>query len=380
MKKQNITSLTTLDFPGQTARESIRQYPAISVVIIGLNVERYLYHCIQSIRQSNYPQDKLELIYVDSRSIDRSCEIAGQLPEVRLIRLEDDQPNAAKARNAGALHAGHNLIQFVDADSYLHPDWLANAVNHIGRRVVAVAGGLNERYPNRNFFHRMTNLEWNLRWGKQGWSTKDQEANIFGGNVLIRRDLMLASDGYDSNLPAGEDPDLSMRMRHRGLSIRRLIIPMATHDINIGDFRTYFKRTRRTGNAYFQLASRHWRHERGYLGKILIRLIAGAILPPLLITAGILTGQIIPGAVMAAVVALRLVFKTGRFARMFSISRRLAFQYSLHLAMAVYPQFIGLTGAALAHLKQSMISKINSRKMDSLKPGKQFNLVGYPNR
>ncbi len=49
--------------------------PPIDIVIIGINVERYLYDCITSIRAADYPQELLNIIYVDGGSTDCSVTI-----------------------------------------------------------------------------------------------------------------------------------------------------------------------------------------------------------------------------------------------------------------------------------------------------------------
>lgn len=172
------------------------QLPSVSVVVIGLNVERFLRDCLKAITELDYPSKKLEIIYVDSGSVDGSQGIASTFRNVKILQLDSDDPSAAKGRNAGALAAHHSLIQFVDADSYLHPQWLRRAVEQMGDDVAAVSGRLSERYPDKNLFHRMAELEWNLWVDPKGeWTTAANDANTFGGNVLIRKSTLLAVDG-----------------------------------------------------------------------------------------------------------------------------------------------------------------------------------------
>ena len=325
-QKQNSTSL-----------------PAISVVIIGLNVERFLQKCILSVLNANYPKEKLELIYVDSGSTDKSLEIAKCFTNLRIIELDVLNPSAAMGRNAGYRAAVHQIVHFVDADSYLHPDWLKEAITFLKDDVAAVAGELKERYPDRNLYHRISNLEWNLRNGKNGWTTSEIEAKIFGGNVMILKDVLQATGGYDESIPAGEDPELSYRVRKAGLKILRLNLPMASHDINLANFRQYFKRSKRSGYAYAQIAAKHWRNAEKNMTQPLIRIIAGTITPLAIVLSGIVSGHLIIGLTIAFLVSFRLLLKVNDFARIFSISFALSLLYSLHLAFVIYPQFIGMT-------------------------------------
>lgn len=332
-------------------REMIRlstDEPEISIVVIGLNVEKFIKGCLDSIFNSHYTQDKLEIIYVDSGSIDRSAAIAGSYKNVCIIHLNDPQPSAAKARNAGFRASTKPFIQFVDADSYLHPDWLYMAVKYLEGNVGAVSGRLHERCPQANWFHRMADLEWNLIAGQDGWTTAGGKAKMFGGNVLIRREIMEEANSYDESLPAGEDPDLSYRVRRMGWSILRLNSSMASHDINISGFSQYIKRTMRSGAAYARVAHKYFREEEKFFLQRIIRITIGALLPAILILSGIFAGWPLTGLGAALIAAFRLVLKSGKFARMYGISLKTAVFFSLHLALAVYPQFFGI----LSYIKE----------------------------
>ncbi len=316
--------------------------PNISIVVIGLNVENYLARALNAVRNSDYPREKLEIIYVDSGSTDMSRPIAAGFPEVQLIDLNDPAPNAAKGRNAGFRAAKHEVIQFVDADSYLDPAWMKQAVSVLKGDVGAVAGHLNERYPEKNFFHKMAHLEWNLRVGSDGWSTQSTEALTFGGNVMLHKRVFLAAGGYDETMIAGEDPDLSYRVRHTGFRILRLNSPMASHDNNLKSWRQYLTRTYRSGIAYALLAKKYWTQSEKFMMKRLMRIFGGVLLPQMMIFSGILFNQVALGVALGLLVAFRLVFKTSKFARLFGISRTRAFQYALYLALSIYPQFMGV--------------------------------------
>jgi glycosyltransferase involved in cell wall biosynthesis len=320
----------------------IDQIPGVSVVVIGLNVEQYISNCLQSVYNLDYPRELLEVIYVDSGSKDKTLDILKLFPSVKVIKLETKQPNAAKGRNAGWLAAKHKLIQFVDADSYLDTRWLRTAIPQLKANVGAIAGALKERFPNRNLFHRMANLEWNIRRGSEGWSIKDIETLSFGGNVLIRRDLLEKTDGYQADLAAGEDPDLSYRIRRMGYKIFRLNSSMASHDINIKSLGPFLKRTRRSGFVYGHLALSYWREPERYMVKRSLAILMGTAVPLFIIFISALLGLLGPGLVLALLITFRLVFQSNHFARVMQISRSEALIYSLYLAFCIYPQFLGV--------------------------------------
>ncbi|MCB1178486.1 MAG: glycosyltransferase, partial [Leptospiraceae bacterium] len=80
-------------------------YPKVSIIIIGLNVEKYIENCISSILNLDYPKDKIEIIYSDSGSKDNTLNIVKKFLEVKIVKLETKEPTPGKGRNAGAKEA-----------------------------------------------------------------------------------------------------------------------------------------------------------------------------------------------------------------------------------------------------------------------------------
>lgn len=352
----------------KTANKNYRTLPGVSVVVIGLNADKYLRKSLQSVVNLDYPSKKIEVIYVDSGSTDGSQQIARLFPQVKLLQLDPRNPSAAKGRNTGAYRAKHELIQFVDADSYLHPRWLSQAVLALEEDVAAVSGRLSERHPGKNLFHRMAELEWNL-WAdpKGAWTTDTMNANVFGGNVLLRKSVLMAVNGYDEYLKAGEDPDLSYRFRKLGFRLLRLNHPMASHDINMQGISQYVRRSRRSGSAYAHLALRYWKESERFMVKRVIRIIGGVMTPIVLIIAGLLSGFPLLGISLAGLIMFRLVFQTGKFSKLFRISYLRALEYSLYLAFSIYPQFLGV--------KDALMQKFRERNSGSMPNEPDYQLI-----
>ena len=53
-------------------QEVNKEWPTISVITVSLNGKKWLKKLFESILASNYPKDKLEIIFVDNGSIDGS--------------------------------------------------------------------------------------------------------------------------------------------------------------------------------------------------------------------------------------------------------------------------------------------------------------------
>jgi glycosyltransferase involved in cell wall biosynthesis len=229
----------------------------IGFVAIGRNEGDRLKRCLQSLPRV------ATLVYVDSGSVDGSDKWARDFG-AEVVDLGPEAPfTAARARNAGIrrllqIQPGISFIQFIDGDCEIVPEWLATARQFLQEQssVAAVFGRRRERYPDRSIYNQLCDWEWD---GPSG------EARAFGGDVMIRVSALKAVGGYRDSLIAGEEPELSVRLRSAGWLIFRLDAEMSLHDAAITKFDQWWKRMARSGYAFAQgahlhgrLPERHW--------------------------------------------------------------------------------------------------------------------------
>jgi glycosyltransferase involved in cell wall biosynthesis len=114
----------------------------VDCVVIGINTEGTLRACLESITASRYDTGSVTVYYVDGGSRDGSVEIARSVPDVRVIELRDPYPSPGKGRNAGWQAGTGDVVQFLDSDTVLAPDWLSAAVGMLEQDpdVAAVRG------------------------------------------------------------------------------------------------------------------------------------------------------------------------------------------------------------------------------------------------
>jgi glycosyltransferase involved in cell wall biosynthesis len=222
---------------------------SVGLVVIGRNEGDRLIRCLASVR--SIPNR----VYVDSGSTDGSVEHA--LGDGVLVIELDIPPNftAARARNTGlarllAENPGLEFVQMVDGDCEIDPGWaLAGlAVLRAAPGLAAVYGRLRERFPTRSVYNAICDDDWNVPVG---------EAAIVGGIALFRVSALRQVNFYTSTMIAGEEPEMAMRMRKCGWKLCRIDAEMGFHDVDITRFTQWWKRTRRTGHAYGELAYRH---------------------------------------------------------------------------------------------------------------------------
>ncbi len=222
----------------------------VGVVVIGRNEGKRLERCLAARGICG-----LTTVYVDSGSTDGSVSHAESLG-IHTIKLDDDRPfTAARGRNAGIEFLVDNYpdleyIQLLDGDTQIDDDFITFAAHELdsGTTIGAVFGRLRERNRHGSKYNRLCDMEWNHEPG-------DSEA--FSGNVLLRAVTWKDAGGYDETLIAGEDPELSLRVRNKGWTIRSIDAQMGLHDADMHTFAQWWTRTTRTGHAFAEGADMH---------------------------------------------------------------------------------------------------------------------------
>lgn len=115
--------------------------PGVTIIIPCFNEEEWIERTISSCMNQDYPVDKLEVIVVDDCSTDRSVEVikatiekfyreAERFKTKERLKYVVQEKNMGKrdALARGALMAKHELVVFVDSDSFLDPFAIRNLV------------------------------------------------------------------------------------------------------------------------------------------------------------------------------------------------------------------------------------------------------------
>lgn len=219
----------------------------IGIITIGRNEGERLIRCLQSLTAQMSSENPI--VYVDSGSTDRSCEVARE-KGIDVVNLDLSIPfTAARARNAGfdrlrQTHPEIEYVQFIDGDCEVIEGWVEVATQALDQNpeVVAVCGWRRERYPEQSFYNRICDVEW--RSGAIG------SIGSFGGDVMIRAQALIAVGGYNDRVIAAEDDELSVRLRQTQGQILRIDHNSTLHDANIHHLGQWWIRAKRCGYAY----------------------------------------------------------------------------------------------------------------------------------
>lgn len=221
----------------------------LGVVVIGRNEGERLARCLASVRTV------AKRIYVDSGSTDRSVLLASREGCEVIELTEPPHFTAARARNAGIaqlLVSSPDLefVQVIDGDCQMQPSWLKSALAALQAdpRLALVFGRRREDHPEKSIYNALCDDEWNVPVG---------DASSVGGDAMFRVAALRQVNFYRAQMIAGEDPDLAMRLRKSGWQLRCIGAEMTLHDASMSRFGQWWRRTKRSGHAYAELARLH---------------------------------------------------------------------------------------------------------------------------
>jgi cellulose synthase/poly-beta-1,6-N-acetylglucosamine synthase-like glycosyltransferase len=219
----------------------------ISTVVIGRNEGSRLDRCLASLTAMRLDGFTTETIYVDSGSTDESVGVA-VTRGARVIALRSPRPTAALGRNAGWRAASGSIVLFLDGDTILHPDFVADSLAAFNDPTIAVVWGhRRETLATRSVYNRVLDLDWIYPAGY---------VPFCGGDALFLRSTLELTGGFDDTLIAGEEPELCRRITGRGLRILHVDRPMTGHDLGITRFAQYWRRATRAGHAFAEVSAR----------------------------------------------------------------------------------------------------------------------------
>ena len=168
----------------------------ISVVVTNYNYGHYISRCIRSLLDQSMNQHKLkyEIIVVDDKSTDNSLKILNAFEDkIKVVKLELNT-GLASAANAGIRQAQGRLIVRVDADDYVHPDFLKLFIT------------ANEQLGKEYDVFSMDYLEVDTLGNEI--SRKDASLFPIACGLAMKQEVFYLVGGYTEGLRINEDLDL----------------------------------------------------------------------------------------------------------------------------------------------------------------------------
>lgn len=174
--------------------------PLVSVIMPAYNAAEHIGEALQSVLDQDWRP--LEVVVVDDGSTDDTAAIVRRYPEVVYVHQANAGPSVA--RNAAVEHSSGAFVANFDSDDLLPPTRVSDQVGFLlaHPEVGAVFG----------------RQEW---MNAPEWMTRDAVYGDVDGiplsSVMFRRDVFFELGGYDTSYVHGEDMDVLVRMRERGI-------------------------------------------------------------------------------------------------------------------------------------------------------------------
>ncbi len=193
----------------------------VSVVMPVYNEEKYIKKCVDSLLTQDYPLDRMEWIFVDGSSTDKTVDILNCYREKypSLIRIYDN-PNkiVSYAMNIGIAESKGKYIVRLDAHADYATDYISKCIYYLEDTDAENVGGVAETKANGfmgNAIAKMLSSKFGV--GNSQFRTNGESGYVdtvpFGA---FKREVFSRYGGYDERLVRNQDNEMNYRIRKNG--------------------------------------------------------------------------------------------------------------------------------------------------------------------
>jgi glycosyltransferase involved in cell wall biosynthesis len=192
----------------------------ISVVIPAKNEEKTIARCIESVLEAVKSIESYEVILVDSRSTDRTVDIAQKYP-IKILRLKKDwfiSPHAG--RYTGTINSRSKYVFFLDADMVVHKDWIQKGLDAFDQDegIAGVTGIIYNVLPDEalNQQHPITRHPLGY-------------VNYLPGPAIFRMDVLQEVNHFNPFFKGYGEKEIGYRIQAKGYKQIRINSPISYH-------------------------------------------------------------------------------------------------------------------------------------------------------
>lgn len=193
----------------------------ISVILPLYNEEKYIESCVKSLLRQDYPKEKMEWIFVDGNSTDRTVEIlkSYQCRYSNLIKiLNNPDKTVPYAMNIGIKNSTGKYIIRLDGHAEYNDDYISKCVHYLDTTDADNVGGIAIT-KSSNFTGNAIAMILSSKFGvgnsqfRTGGKSGYVDTVPFGA---FRREVFERLGGYDVGLTRNEDNEMNYRIRANG--------------------------------------------------------------------------------------------------------------------------------------------------------------------
>lgn len=198
--------------------------PTVSIVIPVRDEERFIEACLESVLAQDYPADRVEILLVDGKSIDRTRELAAGVLADRIANgsariLDNPRGIAPTAMNIGIGASTRDVIVRADGHTVLPPDYLRRSVEVLQETGSQCVGGA-VRTLGSGTVGRAIAAAQSSRFGVGGVAFRTGRSTAGPVDTVPfgawPRQVFACIGDFDAELVRNQDDELNFRLRQAG--------------------------------------------------------------------------------------------------------------------------------------------------------------------
>lgn len=202
----------------QTTRDNREK--KVSLIIPFRNEENNLRENIESVQKLNYPENLLEVIYVDDNSTDGSLKILNEFRKnefIKIIKMSEDFKDDGSKKRAvefAVSMAKGEIIVTSDADCVFNENWLMTISQQFDGDTGFVAGPV-DMLNAKNFFQKIQRLEFiGLILSGAGLIGLNKPTICSAANIAFKKNVFESIGGYGKThkFTSGDDELLMQKI------------------------------------------------------------------------------------------------------------------------------------------------------------------------
>ena len=185
--------------------------PFFSIIIPSYNRAHIINNVLEALQKQSY--NDIEIIVVDDGSSDQTKEIITPfLREHKNIKyLYQQNSGVCAARNTGAKIAQGEYLIFLDSDDDVEKDWLNDFYDLLKSNNYDV-GFCNMKEVRLNEAVKLVDAA-------NPYKNQDKKGKYIAGMFAINKTIFKEAGMYDENIKYGENTELGIRLRTRGIKM-----------------------------------------------------------------------------------------------------------------------------------------------------------------
>lgn len=188
--------------------------PNISVIIPAYNEGKNIKDCLESIKESDYPKEKIEIMVIDDGSTDDTRDIARRFG---VNVLEQNHLGKSEALNLGTRNAKYDFILTIDADTTIEKNCIKEIVKPLADKKVGATTGISTVKNNQCMIGIFQNIEYHYNnLIRHSFSRMFNNGIWFFGALACYRKSTIQEIGFFKTDTLTEDMDTALEIKKAG--------------------------------------------------------------------------------------------------------------------------------------------------------------------